>query len=281
MLRFQPAGTFKTPEDVLWLHGTRAGETFGEDTFGVGTSFGFRGIDSEGQVGFFSFNDESKPWFAAMWSSLGEFGHYLDSLSFVGDLWMWIWVFLSTVILVNLLVAMFSERYIDVSKRSHTENIVLRCRRVFIHDRIMLVTPPLLNLPYAIGFLGRFYWRRVQRKCASLDSTKQARERLATELTAKLVGQLQPNVERESKQYVEKFLDLEREREATSLQTLSTTTLDKLGVIETDLQLRHEREARSDTEGMGKLMEAMGVLTAKVEELQRQLATSPASGVAR
>ena len=115
----------------------------------------------------------------------------------------------------------------------------------------------------------------------ALDSTKQARERLATELTAKLVGQLQPNVERESKQYVEKFLDLEREREATSLQTLSTTTLDKLGVIETDLQLRHEREARSDTEGMGKLMEAMGVLTAKVEELQRQLATSPASGVAR
>jgi hypothetical protein len=115
----------------------------------------------------------------------------------------------------------------------------------------------------------------------ALDSTKQARERVATELTAKLVGQLQPNVERESKQYVEKFLDLEREREATSLQTLSTTTLDKLGVIETDLQLRHEREARSDTEGMGKLMEAMGVLTAKVEELQRQLATSPASGVAR
>ena len=92
---------------------------------------------------------------------------------------------------------------------------------------------------------------------------------------------VRPNVERESKQYVEKFLDLEREREATSLQTLSTTTLDKLGVIETDLQLRHEREARSDTEGMGKLMEAMGVLTAKVEELQRQLATSPASGVAR
>jgi len=176
MLRFQPAGTFKTPEDVLWLHGTRAGETFGEDTFGVGTSFGFRGIDSEGQVGFFSFNDESKPWFAAMWSSLGEFGHYLDSLSFVGDLWMWIWVFLSTVILVNLLVAMFSERYIDVSKRSHTENIVLRCRRVFIHDRIMLVTPPLLNLPYAIGFLGRFYWRRVQRKCASLNQ-KDRRER--------------------------------------------------------------------------------------------------------
>ena len=81
----------------------------------------------------------------------------------------------------------------------------------------------------------------------ALDSTKQARERVATELTAKLVGQLQPNVERESKQYVEKFLDLEREREATSLQTLSTTTLDKLGVIETDLQLRHEREARSDT----------------------------------
>ena len=89
---------------------------------------------------------------------------------------MWIWVFLSTVILVNLLVAMFSERYIDVSKRSHSENIVLRCRRVFIHDRIMLVTPPLLNLPYAIGFLGRFYWRRVQRKCASLDQ-KDRRER--------------------------------------------------------------------------------------------------------
>ena len=33
----------------------------------------------------------------------------LDHYNIVGDLWMWIWMFISSILLVNLLIAMFTE----------------------------------------------------------------------------------------------------------------------------------------------------------------------------
>ena len=86
------------------------------DDMGYGTSFGFQ---LPGH--FFSQEDELKPaLFVPLWGFLGEVGP-LDAFNTVGDLWMWMYIFLTTVVLVNLLVAMMADTYSRVRENSQTE----------------------------------------------------------------------------------------------------------------------------------------------------------------
>ena len=93
--------------------------------------------------------------------------------NFVADVWMWWWIFFSTIILVNLLVAMFADTYAKVKENSEVESIALRCSRVFRHKRVHSAFPPLINLPYVAYYLARFYVdmaRRGYRRLRHLSS---------------------------------------------------------------------------------------------------------------
>ena len=115
-----------------WVGATRLGaQTLAEqnkdiqpDDMGYGTSFGFR---LPGH--FFSPADEVKPaLFVPLWGFLGEVGP-LDSFNTVGDMWMLLYVFLTTVVLVNLLVAMMADTYSRVRENSQIEALAARYRR--------------------------------------------------------------------------------------------------------------------------------------------------------
>ena len=110
---FEWAGAITLSEEVLALQASRPTEALGHDRWGAGTSFGFReAFDRFGPfdpMGFFGFLDEQKPLFSALFAALDPGMVPLDHYNIVADLLMWAWVFLSSVILVNLLIAMFSE----------------------------------------------------------------------------------------------------------------------------------------------------------------------------
>ena len=85
-----------------------------DNEWGAGTSLRFRDASDEldwrgAALGGFGFSDEQKPLWAALFAALDPGMVPLDHYDLVGDLWMWTWMFISGVILVNLLIAMFTE----------------------------------------------------------------------------------------------------------------------------------------------------------------------------
>ena len=60
---------------------------------------------------------------------------------------MWCYLLLSSVALVNLLVAMFADTYNKISEEAENEYIFLRCKRLFEFKDSVLPLPPVLNLP--------------------------------------------------------------------------------------------------------------------------------------
>merc|ERR1719331_2173345 len=86
-----------------------------DSRWGAGTSFRSReALDDHGwhgaDLGVFGNSEEQKPWLAALFAALTQ-DVPLDHYNIVGDLWMWIWLFISSILLVNLLIAMFTETY--------------------------------------------------------------------------------------------------------------------------------------------------------------------------
>lgn len=60
---------------------------------------------------------------------------------------MWCYLLLSSVALVNLLVAMFADTYNKISEEAENEYVFLRCKRLFEFKDSVLPLPPVLNLP--------------------------------------------------------------------------------------------------------------------------------------
>ncbi len=141
----------------------------------------------------------------------------------------------------------------------------MRCQRVFVHQRILLAIPPVLNLPYEWWFIARFYLRELRGGCKACLCTVGAAAMWPTPLChsasfwslalqvlgqddhirsgldeAKGHGKFKDNIERESKVYVERFLDAERAGQLTSLESTSRQSLDKLVDLQSAAQLRKE-----------------------------------------
>jgi len=76
-------------------------------------------------------------------------------------------------------------------------------------------------------------------------------------------GVLLPSVERESKQYVEKFLEEEKVRQEHAVESLAQQSLDKIGKLEADGQLRREHEKAVDDQFMK--------LNVKLDKLEQEL----------
>jgi len=88
----------------------------------------------------------------AMWSPLwAVFGFFApEQYKSFASVMLWIYLFTSSIILVNLLVAMFSETYTRVQDRSEQEYVYMTFDRVTDYRHVLLATPPLFNAPYII-----------------------------------------------------------------------------------------------------------------------------------
>ena len=100
----------------------------------------------------------SGPFQAPFWAVYGEFGD-LDGISrhgsFAGTGLMWVYAFVSEILLVNLLIAMMTETYTQIRKNATHE---FRFQRILIIDEFMGTVyhiPPPLSLPFLIMHLAK------------------------------------------------------------------------------------------------------------------------------
>lgn len=63
---------------------------------------------------------------------------------------MWLYMLVSSVVMVNLLVAMFAETYSRVSEQALSEYRFQECARVFRYRYIASKAPPPFNLPWCL-----------------------------------------------------------------------------------------------------------------------------------
>ena len=230
-----------------------------EEHFGYGPSFSSRlfrfgyGLSEDQSGNAFSRGDEAKPGFpigVPMWGFIGEVGP-LDSFDTVADIWMWIFVFVSTVILVNLLVAMFADTYSHTKENSKTEALAARYRRIFEHKRLMTVLPPPLNLPYVLFFLSCHYLKAAVNGCSAvcgLCFRGTAKYRVGVMPTAALnafvsgasgknlvqdkARRKEALIERSVKQYVERFLEYKEQEQAESVESVVRNTSEHVGAMQ-------------------------------------------------
>merc|ERR1740130_2017156 len=66
----------------------------------------------------------------------------------VSMVFMWLYIFTSSIVLVNLLIAMFSKTYNRVSSLAEQEYQHMFFDKVQEHQHVLLALPPVLNLPY-------------------------------------------------------------------------------------------------------------------------------------
>ena len=60
---------------------------------------------------YIGMTEERKPLWASFWAFTGEFGDPLSNYDLFADIWMWIYAFFTTVVMVILLVAMMANTY--------------------------------------------------------------------------------------------------------------------------------------------------------------------------
>ena len=93
----------------------------------------------------FNFNSASGGSWAPLWALFGSFDP--RRYNWLVSALLWSYCLLSSVGLVNLLVAMFADTYNKISKEAENEYINLRCTRLFEFKDSILPLPPVLNLP--------------------------------------------------------------------------------------------------------------------------------------
>jgi len=76
----------------------------------------------------------------------------------VGLIFMWLYIFCTSIVLVNLLIAMFSETFNRVASSASEEYQHMFFDKVQEHQHVLLALPPVLNLPYAWFDLLRMMW---------------------------------------------------------------------------------------------------------------------------
>ena len=82
----------------------------------------------------------------AMYGEFGELGELAEDLPWASPL-LWIYTLTSSVVLVNLLVAMFAETYARVLSDAEQEHRYQKAVRIFMHRHAMHDVPPPFNLP--------------------------------------------------------------------------------------------------------------------------------------
>jgi len=133
----------------------------------VGFAFALAGLQlqghavSDGHDPFPLFGGDSPSGLVLpLWATYGDFSPDMyDRLT--GPI-IWCYILLSSVILVNLLVAMFSSTFARVESESEQEYAFARCCLMFKYKVVVLSVPKVLNAPYIIFCALRriFRWAR-------------------------------------------------------------------------------------------------------------------------
>ena len=104
------------------------------------------------------------PFAAPAFAVFGDFS--INQYSGVGAIFLWSYLFISSVIMVNLLIAMFSDTFNRVKDSANEEYVHMFFDRVQEHRHVLLAPPPVLNLPYVWFDLLRYFTRSCwERSC--------------------------------------------------------------------------------------------------------------------
>lgn len=144
------------------------------------------------------------------------------------DFWMYVYVFISTVIMVNLLVAMFADTYAGVKEMADSEAQAARYRKTFEMRRLVLAVPPPLNLPYVLWALLHHYGARA---CAAFGSRSKV-DAEPQECGGVKSAALENLHAKHEHQYVDRFLQREAEAEAEEVKSLVQAAGERLVAIE-------------------------------------------------
>ncbi|KAL1504852.1 hypothetical protein AB1Y20_008623 [Prymnesium parvum] len=83
---------------------------------------------------------------------------------------IWIYVLISSIVLVNLLVAMFADTFARVKTAAEKEFHFVRYKRIFEHKHIVHACPPPLNMPFILFYIARFH---LEKFCHCLQRRKE------------------------------------------------------------------------------------------------------------
>jgi len=114
------------------------------------------------QIGWFQVLDGTNNFhpiatYGAFWAPYwGVYGESVpEQYNWLGSMLIWSYMFLASIGLVNLLVAMFSDTFTRVKTASEVEYVFHRCSRLYEYRHILLTTPPVLNAPYVLFFFSK------------------------------------------------------------------------------------------------------------------------------
>lgn len=112
--------------------------------------------EKDGVLGLDGYGGAFGPIAAPWWALFGNF----DPMQYdtVASVFMWLYLFTSSIILVNLLIAMFAETFNRVNLSAEQEFQHMFFDKVQEHQHVLLAIPPVLNLPYVWFDMLRMMW---------------------------------------------------------------------------------------------------------------------------
>jgi hypothetical protein len=146
---------------------------------------------------------------------------------------IWLYVLFASIVLVNLLIAMFADTYARVKEHSEREYTYHRYIRIFEHRHILTTIPPPFNMPYALYeiaqyFLARLGFERCELKLGApvlMSGAAPMRNNMAA-FKAHEAEQLASSVEARVESLRDGLIEVDKERSAFALSV--TETLDKV-----------------------------------------------------
>ena len=125
----------------------------------LGFAIAIRGLTQQDDLSSDGFTDVSRAITSQimmpLWTVFGQFPD-LEQQTWLASPLLWIQSLTCTIVLVNMLVAMFTDTYERVIAEAETEHLFLNAQRAFQHNHAMHVVPPPFNLPIlAVADLGR------------------------------------------------------------------------------------------------------------------------------
>lgn len=130
----------------------------------------------------------------------------------------------ASIVMVNLLVAMFADTYAKVARSSQEEFRFQKKYLIFLYQHVVLVVPPPFNLPRALPELAWHYCLR----CAGENDDVSAEGLHGFSKAAE--GSLNDG----SRIYLEKYLKLKEMKDSNSVDGLVRFTSERVAKVETD-----------------------------------------------
>ncbi len=141
---------------------------------------------------------------------------------------VWVYILIANVVLVNMLIAMFSETYQRIKKNAEVEYHYQRFLNIFEYNHVVNAVPPPLSLPLLLADALGEALRSCSRRCSRArsryddddDDSVGALQRLAAQMPGVASGGGHSSMPL-SKQYVQRFLKADSEGESEKLTSLT------------------------------------------------------------